>query len=81
MFSYSSAIAACSRSRRWQHSLELFARMKRERVRPNTYTFAAVAKACATGRLWEEALVLLADMKRASVRPNNIVCCKCVCDW
>jgi len=49
VITYASLISVSKRAGRWQLALELFDRMQRERVFPNTVTFNSIMNACAQG--------------------------------
>jgi pentatricopeptide repeat domain-containing protein 1 len=49
VITYASLIAVSERAGRWQLALELFDRMQKERVTPNTVTFNSLMNACAQG--------------------------------
>ena len=47
VYTYSAAISACEKGKQLEKALELFNRMERDRVHPNTITFNSIISACA----------------------------------
>jgi pentatricopeptide repeat protein len=48
VMAYTTAIAGCSKTREYAHTLSLMAKMRREGIRPNVVMFLAAINACAT---------------------------------
>jgi pentatricopeptide repeat protein len=49
VITYSSLIHACEKGGQWELALQLFERMRRDHIPPNTVTFNSLILACAQG--------------------------------
>ncbi|CAE7411210.1 unnamed protein product [Symbiodinium sp. CCMP2456] len=72
VFSFSTAITACTAGGEWELALELLSSMNEEQVRPNVVALSALQAAAAAGSRWREALELLATMVETTQAPNEI---------
>ncbi|CAE7938753.1 unnamed protein product [Symbiodinium necroappetens] len=72
VFSFSTAMTACTAGGEWELALELLSSMNEEQVRPNVVALSALQAAAAAGSCWREALELLATMVETAQAPNEI---------
>ena len=74
--SYSTAISACEKGKRWQEALQLLLEMLQEMLHrsltPNVVSHSAAISACEKGKHWEEALCLLREVPHRSLTPDVI---------
>eukprot|EP00903_Cladosiphon_okamuranus_P011015 g10404.t1 len=59
---YSAAISACAKERRWKDALSLLAEMRRDGIEPNDYSFSAAMWACVNAGEGKRALQLFATI-------------------
>ncbi|CAK0884842.1 unnamed protein product, partial [Prorocentrum cordatum] len=67
---YSTAVACCGDSRRWEEAVSLVGAMRQRSVRPNIVTHAALVGACGEALQWRAALQLA-----SAARPWDAVVC------
>ncbi|CAN0288778.1 unnamed protein product, partial [Ectocarpus sp. 12 AP-2014] len=59
---YSAAISACAKEKRWRDALALLAEMRRDGIEPNDYSFSAAMWACVNADEGKRALQLFATI-------------------
>ncbi|CAE7235284.1 unnamed protein product [Symbiodinium sp. KB8] len=70
---YSSAIAACSRSGKWDAAVLVLLDMHARRMTPNVYSYTSAIAACDRGGgLWEVALQLFAEIAASSSEATQV---------
>jgi pentatricopeptide repeat domain-containing protein 1 len=68
---YSAAITACDRSKKWREALVLLEMMRKDGVSPTQVTYSAAIHACAGGGLVGKAMQLLDEMRAAGTHSNS----------
>jgi len=66
-YTYSAAIAACTKAKQWQRGLALFEEVKLQRQWPETVVINTAIGAVAAGGHWPHALALLAGMSTPDI--------------
>ena len=59
---FNSAISACGKSSKWQHAVDLLAKMWQEQC-PDKITYNAILAALSKGALWQSAIAILEDLQ------------------
>eukprot|EP00439_Symbiodinium_sp_Y106_P033019 s632_g3.t4 len=72
VFSFSTAITACTAGSTWELALELLGSMSKEQIPPNVVALSATQAAAAAGSRWREAMELLTSMLETTQAPNEI---------
>eukprot|EP00438_Fugacium_kawagutii_P027269 Skav214362 [mRNA] locus=scaffold86:566965:572600:+ [translate_table: standard] len=67
---YTVGIAACGRSKLWQHACWLLDTMPKAKVGANIFTYNAVLSACQKGSQWQKALNFFETMRRVKVKED-----------
>jgi len=66
-------ISACAKAREPNAASELFTKMKKRKVKPDTVTFNTLLDACAKKGLWKDAMILLRECENdPDIQPDII---------
>ena len=72
VITYSAAISACEKGKKWEKALSLLEQMRDARIKPDVISYSAAISACEKGGQWERALSLLEQMRGEGIEPDVI---------